>query len=228
MVDLSLSNKYSVSLVFAGVGGYLEAYTFVTRDGVFANSQTGNIARMGISFARGDYTMVLRYFIPVLVFVIGVFLSLRLKLVLARHEGFPLSYSQLIVSIEMVLVIVTGFIPAAKMDVLATVLVSLVCAIQVESFRHFGENAFSSTMCTGNLRLGTEKIHAYLSTGDRQLLKTAFMYYGIDLVFAVFAAVGFWLTTFLGVRAVWCTLVIPLGLFLAFALERRSAPKSEI
>lgn len=214
-----LSKNYRVSLTFAGVGGFLEAYTFVTRDEVFANSQTGNIARLGINFAQWNFPMVFRYLIPVVIFVLGVSLSLRLKTVMSSTEHHLLSYGQIIVITEMLLIIVTGFIPEDKMDVLATALVSLVCAIQVESFRQFGENSFSSTMCTGNLRLGTERLNKFFSTGDRNYLRTALKYYGIDAVFAVFAAIGYWITFRLGTKAVWCSLFMLSALLLVFTVE---------
>ena len=60
-----LFRRYRVSLALATVGGILEAYTFVTRNGVFANAQTGNIARMGLNLAQGNILLTLRYLIPV-------------------------------------------------------------------------------------------------------------------------------------------------------------------
>ena len=75
----ALFRRYGVSLALASVGGFLEAYTYVTRDGVFANAQTGNIARMGINLARGNVLLTLRYLIPVIAFMAGVTLSLQLR-----------------------------------------------------------------------------------------------------------------------------------------------------
>ena len=45
---------YLTSLGFVSVGGFLEVYTFVTRGGIFANAQTGNIARIGIFWLRAN------------------------------------------------------------------------------------------------------------------------------------------------------------------------------
>jgi hypothetical protein len=36
-------------VLLAGVGGFLDAYTFVGRGGVFANAQTGNIVLLGVA-----------------------------------------------------------------------------------------------------------------------------------------------------------------------------------
>ena len=60
MKEQNLFRRYGVSLALATVGGFLEAYTYVTRDGVFANAQTGNIARMGLNLAQGNVLLTLR------------------------------------------------------------------------------------------------------------------------------------------------------------------------
>ena len=125
--------RYGVSLALAVVGGFLEAYTYVTRDGVFANAQTGNIARMGIYLAQGNIMLTLRYLVPVIAFVAGVTLSLQLRRL--RRD-----WERVILLLEIVLLFLVGLIPPGKFSVLATVTVAFVCALQVESFRKFGEN----------------------------------------------------------------------------------------
>ena len=39
----------STGLLLAGAGGFLDAYTFVGRGGVFANAQTGNIVLLAVA-----------------------------------------------------------------------------------------------------------------------------------------------------------------------------------
>ena len=56
-------------LILCFAGGFLDAYTYITRGGVFANAQTGNIILLSIGLARGEGTAALRYLVPVAVFV---------------------------------------------------------------------------------------------------------------------------------------------------------------
>jgi len=37
------SNSIYLGALLAVVGGFLDVYTFISRDGVFANAQTGNV-----------------------------------------------------------------------------------------------------------------------------------------------------------------------------------------
>ena len=205
MKEQKLFRRYGVSLALAVVGGFLEAYTYVTRDGVFANAQTGNIARMGLSLAQGNLLLTLRYLIPVIAFMAGVTLSLQLRRVRPDWE-------KLILGLEIALLFLVGLVPEGRLNMLATVTVSFVCAIQVESFRKFGEHAFASTMCTGNLRIATEHLNRYFAEKHREELHTALQYYGIDLMFAAAVLAGYWVTRAFSVRAVWWALLIPAAL----------------
>ena len=209
MKEQNLFRRYAVSLALATVGGFLEAYTYVTRDGVFANAQTGNIARMGLNLAQGNVLLTLRYLIPVIAFMAGVTLSLQLRRL--RQD-----WERIILLLEIVLLFLVGLIPAHKLSILATVTVSFVCALQVESFRKFGEHAFASTMCTGNLRIATEHLNRYFATKDRMALRVSLQYYGIDVVFACSVLVGYWVTKALSVRAAWCPIAVYGALLILF------------
>lgn len=57
------------------------------------------------------------------------------------------------------------------LDLLATVLVSFACAMQVQTFRKVSGYSYASTMCIGNLRSGTEAFTGYLQTHDTEKLK---------------------------------------------------------
>ena len=84
----------------------------------------------------------------------------------------------------------------------ANVAVSFVCAVQVESFRKLRGRAFATTMCTGNLRSGTEALWRFARTGEREELRSAGRYYGIILCFVLGAALGALAGRVLGERSV--------------------------
>ena len=70
------------------------------------------------------------------------------------------------------LAFVVGFIPN-NLDWLANMLVSFVCAMQVQSFRKVHGNAYASTMCIGNMRSGMQYLYTGLHTKDRAVLRRA-------------------------------------------------------
>ena len=49
-----MSDSYLIAMLLAIVGGFLDAYTYVARGGVFANAQTGNIVLFGLHLAEKE------------------------------------------------------------------------------------------------------------------------------------------------------------------------------
>ncbi|HYB17214.1 MAG TPA: YoaK family protein [Streptosporangiaceae bacterium] len=62
-------------LLLAGVGGFLDAYTFVGYGGVFANAQTGNIVLLGVDAQAGHWQEALLHIPPIVAFMLGVALA---------------------------------------------------------------------------------------------------------------------------------------------------------
>ena len=50
-----VSESYFIGLLLAIAGGYLDVYTYISRGGVFANAQTGNIVLLGIHIAQQNF-----------------------------------------------------------------------------------------------------------------------------------------------------------------------------
>ena len=46
--EKQMSENFILGIMLALTGGFLDAYTYITRGGVFANAQTGNIVLMAI------------------------------------------------------------------------------------------------------------------------------------------------------------------------------------
>ena len=93
--------------------------------------------------------------------------------------------------------------------------VSFVCAMQVEAFRKIRGNALATTMCTGNLRSGTELLYHGLRDRDPAALRRSLQYYGIILCFLAGGALGVWATGLLAERAILLCCALLLVIFLA-------------
>ena len=211
---MSKKKQYSESLrvgvLLALAGGFLDAYTYLCRGKVFANAQTGNMVMLGISFLEGNISDTFKYIVPIIAFAVGVFLAEIIRDKLLEHE--KIHWRQGVLAIEIVLLICVAFIPH---DYIANTLVSLICAMQVESFRKFHGNAYATTMCTGNLRSGTEKIVTFMRTKDKSYLNISLQYYFIIVVFCIGAFIGGIFSVNIGKKAILIPcipLVISLGI----------------
>lgn len=181
-------------------GGFQDAYTYYTRGKVFANAQTGNIILLGHNAMNGDFTDAFRYLAPVLAFAGGIYISEVIRGI--YREYGKLHWRQIVVALEIQLLFVVGFLPQS-MNMAANILVSFVCAMQVEAFRKMKGSAYASTMCIGNLRSATEMLYRYRHTKEKGCLEKCLRYYGVILVFGIGAALGSLMTSLFKERTIW-------------------------
>ena len=181
-------------------GGFQDAYTYYTRGKVFANAQTGNIILLGHNAMNGDFTDAFRYLAPVLAFAGGIYISEVIRGI--YREYGKLHWRQIVVALEILLLFVVGFLPQS-MNMAANILVSFVCAMQVEAFRKMKGSAYASTMCIGNLRSATEMLYRYRHTKEKGCLEKCLRYYGVIRVFGIGAALGSLMTSLFKERTIW-------------------------
>ncbi|MGN1123367.1 MAG: YoaK family protein [Eubacterium sp.] len=203
-----MSENLILGMLLAVCGGFLDAYTYIMRGGVFANAQTGNIVLLGISIAKGDASKAVYYIFPIIAFAIGILIT---EIVRSRlHSSSILHWRQIIVLSEIALLFCTAFVPEGRADIVVNTTVSFVCSLQVEGFRVISGNKVATTMCTGNLRSATELLFYGVKTGNKAKIKDSLTYYSINLFFVLGAIAGAWLTSFFGLKSVWfvCLLLI--------------------
>lgn len=127
-----MSEAVSTGIFLTLSGGFQDAYTYYCRGNVFANAQTGNIVLMGSHLAAREWAMAVRYLAPVLAFAGGVYMAEHVKRLHRQDRRFH--WRQLIVAIEITLLFAVGFLPQS-MNMAANIIVSFVCALQVNAFR---------------------------------------------------------------------------------------------
>jgi uncharacterized membrane protein YoaK (UPF0700 family) len=141
-------------ILLAIVGGFLDAYTFIGRGGVFANAQTGNIVLFGIYASKGEWRQALVHVPPILACVIGVIVLEWLKNNSSRL--FILDWARTVLILEIIVLFIIGFIPNTTPNIVVTVTVSFVASVQVSSFRKLVDSPYTTTMSTGNLRSASQ------------------------------------------------------------------------
>lgn len=195
---VKMSESLRLGVLLALVGGYLDAYTYLCRGGVFANAETGNIVLLGVNLAQGQLTRAVKYFFPVAAFFLGILLAeyLRFRMKTAKQR---FHWRQLVLVIEIAVLTAASFAPmGGRWDMAVNWSVGFVCALQVESFRVIRGKAYATTMCTGNLRSGTELLFRYLETKEMECLHQCLRYYIVIIVFILGAALSSVLSRWLG------------------------------
>ena len=208
---MQTSESFRLSALLSFSGGLQDAYTYNVRDRVFANAQTGNVVLMSQNFMQGNYMQGFQYMCPLLSFALGIFVAERIE---NRYKNAEkLHWRQIIIIIEMIALFAVGFLPA-KLNMIANMIVSFSCAMQVQTFRKVHGFGYASTMCIGNLRSGTESFSQYMRTKDKAMLLKSLHFFGIILVFAIGAGFGGVISAMLGLRTIWISGGLLLAVFL--------------
>ena len=205
---LQRSESLLVGSLLALVGGFLDAYTYLSRGKVFANAQTGNMVLLGVRLCERDWTGALGYLVPILAFALGVLAAEWIRKRRRSPERFH--WRQAVLAMEIAILVPIAFVPDGAANPYVNTAVSFVCALQVQAFRTMHNLAYATTMCTGNLRSGTERLGQYLATRERAARNDALKYYAVIVLFIAGAAFGVVATSRLSESAVW----LPAGILL--------------
>ena len=212
-----MSESFVVGILLCLCGGFQDAYTYVCRDKVFANAQTGNIVLLGNHLAQQDWIGAVRYAVPILAFTAGIFVAQKVHFHFGKSE--KIHWRQLVLLLEIVVLFAAGFFPTG-MSLPANALISFSCAMQVQTFRKVNGHSYASTMCIGNLRSGTAALSVYLREKKPEQLEMSLYYFGVILFFAVGAGIGGVLSVHLGFHAIWVSSGLLLISFLLMFKDR--------
>lgn len=212
-----MSESYLLSGILALSGGFQDAYTYNTRDGVFSNAQTGNVVLMSQHIMSGEWKRGLYYLVPLLAFMAGIIIAEQIQVKYKEADKFH--WRQLIVLLEIITLSVVGILPY-EYNMIATMLVSFSCSMQVQTFRKVNGYGYASTMCIGNLRSGTEALSVYIREHNREQIRKFAYYFSIIFLFAIGAGIGGILSLRFGIHTIWIT---NLFLFTVFLLMMRES-----
>lgn len=213
-----------VFAMYAVVGGFLEAFTFLLHGGVFCNAQTGNLVMLVIDFVRGDFSGGLRYLYSILAYIVGILLS---TLIPSRSK--KINWPLLVTAVEIVVLAALAFIPESTSDWYTYVTVAFLCAVQYNTFTKLRGVSLATTFCTNNIRQTVMHFVNGISEKDRGEFKKSATYAFVILCFAAGAAVSVFVSDALGNKCILicAALLLPvLALFVAdssISVKKRKA-----
>lgn len=215
-----MAESFIIAMLLALVGGYLDIYSYLARGKVFANTQTGNLVLLGYSIAQGNLEKVIYYLLALSAFIIGIWLAKIIEYKV--KEGKYFYWLHIILGIEMIALFIVMYIPGGSWNVLANMMVSFVCALQVQGFRKVNGNAYSTVMFTGNLKSLAERFSHYLITKDQEALANGVIYLGVIVMFVAGGWLGALTTSEYQEKAVGIINIVLAIVFFVLYLEKRT------
>ena len=198
MPEKQMSDSLLTGLLLAFAGGILDAYSFVNRGGVFATAETGNIVQLCVHLSRLDLWGAVHYLLPIVAFISGIFAAEAIHRHMQRRPQPRLHWRQPLLLAECLVVAVVALLPLGEFDNLANILIAFTSAVQLEAFRKFRGCAAATTMCTGNLRSGSELLYRFLALPEPGAAAKASVYYQLIGAFVAGAVVCGRLSLYLG------------------------------
>lgn len=213
---------YSVLLALAG--GFLDGFTYVTRNHVFANAMSGNVVLLGINAVSGHWRDSLRHLLPIITFLLAIFAARSLHLPrLQQHIRYPKS---LVLLAELVVLAILTMIPDGVPDYYITITIAFVASIQVETFRSVNGQNFNTTFVTGNLRTLGENFFDWMLSINLPLSRRIVGDFAtICGGFLLGATIGGYLGHHYGNRALWFDVLLLLLILLDVRVRRRQHPE---
>lgn len=170
MKNYPIHERLLVGTLLAMAAGGLDAYTYLQHGEVFAGLQTGNFILLGIHLTKDGFGGVLHYLVPIFSFALGTILIRILQQRFEKNESLK-NRQLFVLGWEILLIWLTALVAPLVPDMLASAMVSLAAAAQLQEFRKLKGGPFTSLMMTGNLRTLAESYWNALSGGDRTALK---------------------------------------------------------
>lgn len=209
------------AILLALTGGSLDAFVYLNHGHVFAAAMTGNGVLLGVAFLHHDYLQAAHHLVPMIGFVLGVFLARLLDSKLKHHAVL----AGLLFEISVLLT--ASFLPGRFPDFVFVPLIAIVAAYQIASFRRADSYAYNSTFITGNLRTAVDGLYDALQPGSRKDGIRKFLdLSAIILAFLIGAVVGAILSPHLYNHTLWL-ISLPLFAVLILVLIRADSIPSQ-
>ena len=215
-------NKYSllgIACLFAVVGGYLDAYSYLTHGHVFANAQTGNVVFLALAASSGQWEDAARHLPPIAAFACGVAAAKRMGVQPRKRTFHATLLCQACEGMILGGLAVARHLP----DACAVSIISFVAALQNTSFNAIGPWSFNTAMTTGNLRDAVSGFLLWIMGRDpAENRRKAIALGAICLTFFLGAAAGGGYTRWDGDHALWpCVGLVATGFLLTWRERNR-------
>lgn len=208
-------------MIITFVGGYMNGYTYITRNNILANMHTANMSKLGINIALGEWLEALHYFIPIVTCILGAAFSKLIETILINFN-FKGDWRKFALILEGIALFLIGLIPSSFPDIIVTNLVSFLMGYQLCLFRNCLGVPFNTTICTGNIRTVGLFLFGALDKESTDSFKKLITFTILTFSFAVGSIPGTLISLALSIKSVWvCSFILFIQAFWIYIYEKK-------
>lgn len=164
-MSYKITESYKFAYIMSLLGGFIGAYSYVVRGGIFASAQTGNLIQLGLKITEGNFSAWHLHILPIFMFGIGIILCESLKNYWGNTR--KIHWKQGVLLVEGIGLVMISFIPLGDWDVYANMGVGFIAGMQTQLIRVVDGTVVMTTMLTGNARVMAEEMFYVIKNGDR-------------------------------------------------------------
>ncbi len=193
--------RMGIFLILMMCGGFMGAYTYILKGGVFCNAQTSNILLFGIALGTMDWKRAAYLVLPISAYFLGSLVSEILPVYVRKRE--LLRWDTLLVGIEITVLVILGFLPESVPVQVFQVSINFICSMQYNTFRQAQGIPMATTFCTNHLRQTGIHIAKWIRKKDSSSLKRSLRHFEMLGMFVAGGAIGAIMCHLFGGRAIW-------------------------
>lgn len=217
--DLDRARTLWFAVLLTLTNGFLDAHTYIVRGGVFANVQTGNVIFFAIDLSERKVATAMAHVFPILAFVVGIFVAGHIKS--GRAERAVLHPLRWAMGVQVIALIVIGFIPVSVAHSVVTVPIAFLAALQMGLFRNIGDLAYLPVATTGNLMRFVESGYDAVVEGHSESRRACRIYGTVILAFVSGAVTGAFTSRAWGAHAIWVAAAVLAATLVLFVVDER-------
>lgn len=215
-----------VFLVLTVVGGYFGAYTYVLRGGVFCNAQTANLIFMAINLGNGDFSGAAYYLIPMGAYLLGTMFSEVLPSKIKWK--FHLRWDTILVGIEILTVILLGFLPEEAPFQISQITLTFIASMQYNTFRQAEHVPMATVFCTNNLRQVGIYVVKWLRKREKEAFIRVIYYIGTLAAFLCGCVLSVFFCSLFAGKAIWGAALLLTVVFVALLHADLTKEKNQL
>jgi uncharacterized membrane protein YoaK (UPF0700 family) len=195
------------------VSGFYGAFTYSIRGGIFCNAQTANFVLFAMALGDASWKKALYYLIPMSAYLLGAVISEVVALKIKKIN--VIRWDTLLIFIEIIIVIILGFIPENAPYQISQIAINFICSMQYNTFRQAKKVPMATTFCTNHLRqTGIGLVKWIRHQGDWTYLKRMWCHVGMLSVFIVGGVISTILCRIFMGKAIWGAAIILIIIFI--------------
>lgn len=215
-------------IILAIIGGYMDIYTYITRGGVFANAETGNVILAAIGLASKNYAIAFNALVQIIFFILGSVVSEIFRRRRDKNNRSKIYHAKRVLLIEAIVLLIVGFIKEDYPHIIVNAIIGFISAIQISGFTTLVDAPYTSTICTGNLRHLGENLVRAIETKDKVIIARALRYLIIIVAFGLGAILGGYLTNLIRVKSIFIATIFVMIAYGMLYFDEKKAMKKKM